>query len=106
MLLVPCCQSLAVTITVEFLLTSVPTMVAFTHAELALPLLASVYFSALTLNLLSWKHAREYVNKYCRKEKMNQLLEKELPFLTCFRAQIMHSTYALLSCIVTVCMCV
>ncbi|GAB9469193.1 hypothetical protein Gpo141_00006479 [Globisporangium polare] len=84
--------SLAVTITVEFLLTSVPTMVAFTHAELALPLLASVYFSALTLNLLSWKHAREYVNKYCRKEKMNQLLEKELPFLTCFRAQIMHST--------------
>lgn len=71
----------------------IPTMVALTHAELALPLLASVYFLSVVLNLLSWKHAREYVNKYCRKEKMNQLLEKELPFLTCFRAQIMHSTY-------------
>lgn len=88
------------TIAVEFVLTTVPTMIAFTHAELALPLLASVYFSALTLNLLSWKHAREYVGKYCRKEKMNQLLKNELPFLTCFRAQIMHSTYVFLVFIV------
>ncbi|KAF1336437.1 Gpi-anchored wall transfer protein 1, partial [Globisporangium splendens] len=84
--------SLLTTILVEFVMLGMPTMVAFTYAELALPLLASVYLLALVLNLLSWKHAREYVSKHCRKEKMNQLLSSELPFLTCFRAQIMHST--------------
>lgn len=86
-------KSLALTIAVEFALLTVPTAIAFTHAELVLPLLASVYFSALVLNVLSWKHAREFVHKHCRKEKMNALLERELPFLTCYRAQIMHSTY-------------
>ncbi|TYZ61190.1 hypothetical protein PybrP1_009882 [[Pythium] brassicae (nom. inval.)] len=85
-------QSLAVTLVVEFLVLTVPTALAFTKAELAVPLLAGVYATAAVLNLLSWKHAREFVNKHCRKEKMNQLLERELPFLTCFRAQIMHST--------------
>lgn len=85
-------QSLAVTLVVEFLVLTVPTALAFTKAELTVPLLAGVYATAGVLNLLSWKHAREFVNKHCRKEKMNQLLERELPFLTCFRAQIMHST--------------
>lgn len=90
-------QNLAVTILVEFLLLTVPMALVFTRAELAVPLLAGVYASAAVLNLLSWKHAREFVNKHCRKEKMNQLLERELPFLTCFRAQIMHSTCVRLS---------
>lgn len=81
---------------VEFLLLVVPTMVAFTFAEYALPLLVSVYAMALVLNQLSWKHAREYMHKHCRKEKMNQLLDKQVPVLTWLRAQIMIST-----CVVT-----
>lgn len=77
---------------VEFLVLVVPTMVAFTLAEYALPLLVSVYAMALMLNQLSWKHAREYMHKHCRKEKMNQLLGKQVPMLTWLRAQIMIST--------------
>ncbi|KAF1790247.1 GWT1 protein [Phytophthora cactorum] len=61
--------NLAATILLEFAVTVVPTM------------MCTVRF-----------HAKEFVRKHCRKEKVNQLLEKELPFLTNFRAQIMIST--------------
>ncbi|TMW57331.1 hypothetical protein Poli38472_003256 [Pythium oligandrum] len=81
-----------VTLLLEFVVLTLPTMIVFTYAEYTLPILATVYFSAAVLNRLSWKHAREYVHKYCRKEKMNQVLDKELPFLTSFRAQLMIST--------------
>lgn len=85
--------SLPATIFIEFLIISIPTMISFTFTEYTLPMLATVYVSAMIFNRLSWKHAREDVLKFYRKEKMNQLLNKELPFLTCFRAQIMLSTY-------------
>jgi hypothetical protein len=68
---------LVATILLEFVVTVVPMMV----------------FSLATMfSALSWFHAKEFIHKHCRKEKMNQLLEKELPFLTNFRAQIMLST--------------
>lgn len=81
------------TILLEFAVTVVPTMIGFTFAEYAVPLLAMVYSLAAILSALSWFHAKEFIHKHCRKEKMNQLLGKELPFLTNFRAQIMISTY-------------
>lgn len=80
------------TLVVEFAITILPMMISFTFAELALPLLVSVYFLAATFSFLSWQHAKEFIHKHCRKEKMNQLLSKELPFLTNFRAQVMLST--------------
>ncbi|GLE07840.1 hypothetical protein PINS_up019249 [Pythium insidiosum] len=83
---------LPLTILLEFLIMSLPTMIAFTFAEYTLPILATVYISAAVLNRLAWKHAKEPMHKFYRKEKMSQMLEKELPFLTNFRAQIMHST--------------
>ncbi|OWZ05110.1 hypothetical protein PHMEG_00022866 [Phytophthora megakarya] len=67
-------------------------MIGFSFAEYAVPLLAMVYTLAAMLSALSRFHAKEFIRKHCRKEKMNQLLQKELPFLTNFRAQIMIST--------------
>uniref|UniRef100_M4BD66 GPI-anchored wall transfer protein 1 n=1 Tax=Hyaloperonospora arabidopsidis (strain Emoy2) TaxID=559515 RepID=M4BD66_HYAAE len=83
---------LVVQILLEFVVTVVPTMVGFTFTEYTVPMLVMVYCFAAMLCILSWYHAKEYIHKHCRKEKMNQLLEKELPFLTNFRAQIMLST--------------
>ncbi|DAZ95884.1 TPA: hypothetical protein N0F65_009086 [Lagenidium giganteum] len=80
------------TILLEMVVTILPTMVAFTFAEHALPLLVVIYFSALVLNRLSWKHAPEHILKHCRKESMNQLLAKEVPFMACTRAQVIIST--------------
>lgn len=77
----------------EFVVTVVPTMIGFSFTEYTAPLLVMVYSLAAMFSALSWYHAKEYIHKHCRKEKMNQLLEKELPFLTNFRAQIMLSTY-------------
>ena len=85
-------QPLVVQILLEFVVTVVPTMVGFTFTEYTVPMLVMVYCFAAMLCVLSWYHAKEYIHKHCRKEKMNQLLEKELPFLTNFRAQIMLST--------------
>ncbi|KAG7393413.1 hypothetical protein PHYPSEUDO_009617 [Phytophthora pseudosyringae] len=84
--------NLAATILLEFVVTVVPTMIGFSFAEYAVPLLAMVYALAAILSVLSRFHAKEFIRKHCRKEKMNQLLGKELPFLTNFRAQIMIST--------------
>lgn len=84
--------NLVATILVEFIVTVVPTMIGFSYAEYAIPLLAMVYSLAATFSALSRFHAKDFIRKHCRKEKMNQLLEKELPFLTNFRAQIMIST--------------
>ncbi|KAG2817499.1 hypothetical protein PC116_g16624 [Phytophthora cactorum] len=84
--------NLAATILLEFAVTVVPTMIGFSYAEYAIPLLAMVYSLAAMFSALSRFHAKEFVRKHCRKEKVNQLLEKELPFLTNFRAQIMIST--------------
>ncbi|KAL3668389.1 hypothetical protein V7S43_006478 [Phytophthora oleae] len=84
--------NLVATILLEFVVTVVPTMIGFSFAEYAVPLLAMVYALAVMLSTLSRFHAKEFIRKHCRKEKMNQLLEKELPFLTNFRAQIMIST--------------
>lgn len=86
-------QNPIATLALEFAVTVLPMMVSFTFAELAVPLLVSVYCLAATFSILSWQHAKEFIHKHCRKEKMNQLLDKELPFLTTFRAQIMISTY-------------
>ncbi|KAG7399587.1 hypothetical protein PHYBOEH_008582 [Phytophthora boehmeriae] len=80
------------TIVLEFAVTVVPTMVGFCFTEYALPLLVMVYSLAAMFSAMSWYHAKEYVHKHCRKEKMNQLMGKELPFFTNFRAQIMIST--------------
>ncbi|CAI5732603.1 unnamed protein product [Hyaloperonospora brassicae] len=79
-------------ILLEFAVTVVPTMIGFTFTEYAVPLLATVYCFAALLCALSRIHANASMHKHCRKEKMNQLLGKELPFLTNFRAQIMLST--------------
>ncbi|KAE9014571.1 hypothetical protein PF011_g7983 [Phytophthora fragariae] len=84
--------NLMATILLEFAVTVVPTMIGFSFAQYAVPLLVMVYSLAAMLSALSWFHAKEFIHKHCRKEKMNQLLEKELPFLTNFRAQIMIST--------------
>lgn len=90
-------QHPAIELAVEFLVTMLPMMISFTRAELAVPLLVSVYCLAAIFSALSWQHAKEYIHKHCRKEKMNQLLGGELPFLTNFRGQIMLSTYDLCS---------
>ncbi|KAL4159591.1 hypothetical protein PRNP1_000168 [Phytophthora ramorum] len=84
--------NLATTILLEFLVTVVPTMIGFSFTEYEVPLVVMVYALAAMLCALSRFHAKEFIHKHCRKEKMNQLLEKELPFLTNFRAQIMIST--------------
>ncbi|CAH0488366.1 unnamed protein product [Peronospora farinosa] len=84
--------NVVVTILLEFVVTVVPMMIGFSFTQYAAPLLMMVYSMAVMLCALSWFHAKEYIHKHCRKEKMNQLLEKELPFLTNFRAQIMLST--------------
>jgi hypothetical protein len=86
-------QALPITILIEFVVLTLPSMIAFTFTQYTLPLVAAVYLTAAVLNRLSWKHARESVLKHCRKQKMAELLEDELPFLTCFRAQIILSTY-------------
>lgn len=87
-------QNPVATLALEFAITVFPMMISFTFAELAVPLLVSVYCLAATFSVLSWQHAKEFIHKHCRKEKMNQVLGKELPFLTGFRAQVMISTYA------------
>ncbi|CAI5731491.1 unnamed protein product [Peronospora destructor] len=84
--------SLVVTILLEFVVTVVPMMISLSFTQHAASLLVMVYSVAVMLCALSWFHAKEYIHKHCRKEKMNQLLEKELSFLTNFRAQIMLST--------------
>ena len=76
----------------EFVATVLPMMIGFTRPQYAAPLLVMLYSMAAMLCALSRFHAKEFIHKHCRKEKMNQLLEKELPFLTNFRAQIMLST--------------
>ena len=87
-------------ILLEFAVTVVPTMIGFTFTEYAVPLLAMVYCFAALLCALSRVHANASMHKHCRKEKMNQLLGKELPFLTNFRAQIMLSTYVVVAVVV------
>eukprot|EP00644_Phytophthora_capsici_P007212 jgi/Phyca11/7796/fgenesh1_pm.PHYCAscaffold_22_\ len=67
-------SNLVTTILLEFVVTVMPTMIGFSFAEYTVPLLAMVYVLAAV------------------KAKMNELLKKELPFLTNFRAQIMIST--------------
>ncbi|CEG39691.1 gpi-anchored wall transfer protein [Plasmopara halstedii] len=84
--------NLFTTILVEFVVTVVPTMIGLSFTQYAIPLLATLYSLAATFCALSRLHSKDYVRKYCRKEKMNGLVEKELPFLTNFRAQIMMST--------------
>jgi len=86
-------QNPVATLALEFAITVFPMMISFTFAELAVPLLVSVYCLAALFSVLSWQHAKEFIHKHCRKEKMNQMLGKELPFLTGFRAQVMISTY-------------
>ncbi|KAI9905667.1 hypothetical protein PsorP6_013768 [Peronosclerospora sorghi] len=85
-------MKLVATILLEFVVLVIPTMISFSFTEFAAPLLVMIYCLAAMLSMLSWYHAKEYIHKHCRKEKMAQLLEKELPFLTNFRAQIMFST--------------
>ncbi|KAG1691459.1 hypothetical protein DVH05_026948 [Phytophthora capsici] len=85
-------SNLVTTILLEFVVTVMPTMIGFSFAEYTVPLLAVVYVLAAVLSALSRFHAKEFIRKHCRKAKMNELLKKELPFLTNFRAQIMIST--------------
>ncbi|CAH0483088.1 unnamed protein product [Peronospora belbahrii] len=85
-------MNLMATILLEFLVTVVPMMICFCFTQYTAPLLVMLYSIAAIFSALSWFHAKEYIHKHCRKEKMNQLLVKELPFLTNFRAQIMLST--------------
>ncbi|TDH72124.1 hypothetical protein CCR75_004555 [Bremia lactucae] len=84
--------NLVETILIEFIVTVMPTMIGLSYTQYTIPILAVVYTLSAILCALSRYHAKDFVRKHCRKEKRNQLLDKELPFLTNFRAQIMIST--------------
>ena len=83
--------SLLITVVVEFALVVFPTIIAFTHTEYTVPLVAATYASAVTLNVLSRRLSSAAFLKQARKEKANLLIDKEVAVLTSLRGQVMLS---------------